>query len=94
MWLPVCCACRKNCLIEICKLLITAKKELEVTKMYISKICNENIGPLEKIKILPELTEKGNPKPILFVGENGSGKSTLISNIVAHHQNVWNKKLV
>jgi len=50
--------------------------------MYISDICSENIGPLEKVVINPGLTKEGFPKPIVIVGENGSGKSTLISNIV------------
>ena len=50
--------------------------------MYISEICNENTGPLEKVVIRPELTKEGLPKPIVLVGENGSGKSTLISNVV------------
>lgn len=50
--------------------------------MYISEICSENIGPLKRVVIRPELTKEGFPKPIVIVGENGSGKSTLISNVV------------
>ncbi len=50
--------------------------------MYISEICSENIGPLERVIIRPGLTYEGFPKPIVIVGENGSGKSTLISNVV------------
>ena len=41
--------------------------------MYISEICSENIGPLEKVVIHPGLTKEGFPKPIVIVGENGSG---------------------
>ena len=50
--------------------------------MYISEICSENIGPLEKVVIRPKLTKEGFPKPTVIVGENGSGKSTIISNVV------------
>lgn len=50
--------------------------------MYITKICNENTGSIERVLIRPELTETGMPKPVLIVGENGTGKSTVISNIV------------
>lgn len=55
----------------------------EVTNdMYIDKIYDENIGPIERINIDFPLNTDGLPKPIIFVGENGSGKSTLLSNIV------------
>ena len=50
--------------------------------MHISEICSENIGPLERVVIRPEMTKEGSPKPVVIVGENGSGKSTLISNVV------------
>lgn len=50
--------------------------------MYIDKLFDENIGPIEKINIYFPFNEAGFPKPIIFVGENGSGKSTLLSNIV------------
>ena len=50
--------------------------------MYIDKIFDENIGPIEKLNIEFPFGENGFPKPIVFVGENGSGKSTLLSNIV------------
>ena len=50
--------------------------------MYIDKLFDENIGPIEKISIDFPFKEDGLPKPIIFVGENGSGKSTLLSNIV------------
>lgn len=50
--------------------------------MYIDKLYDENIGPIEKVSIEFPFNENGNPKPIIFVGENGSGKSTLLSNIV------------
>ena len=50
--------------------------------MYIEKLIDENVGPIEKITIDFPFTKEGLPKPIVFVGENGSGKSTLLSNIV------------
>ena len=50
--------------------------------MYIDKLFDENVGPIEKISIDFPFKEDGLPKPIIFVGENGSGKSTLLSNIV------------
>ena len=50
--------------------------------MYINKLIYENVGPIERVKIIPSFTADGNPKPILLVGENGSGKSTILSNIV------------
>lgn len=50
--------------------------------MYIDKLFDENIGPIDKIDINFPFHLNGNPKPIVFVGENGSGKSTLLSNIV------------
>lgn len=50
--------------------------------MYIASIFDENIGPIEKIRIDFPFADNGNPKPIVFVGENGSGKSTLLSTIV------------
>lgn len=59
--------------------------------MYIKKIYDENIGPIEKIAIDFPFEANGNPKPILFVGENGSGKSTLLSNIVDSFYTLANK---
>lgn len=59
--------------------------------MYINKIFDENIGPIEKIAIDFPFDTNGNPKPILFVGENGSGKSTLLSNIVDSFYALANK---
>lgn len=50
--------------------------------MYIDKLFDENIGPIEKVSIEFPFKEDGTPKPVVFVGENGSGKSTLLSNIV------------
>lgn len=50
--------------------------------MYVEKLYDENIGPLEKVSINFPFNGDGFPKPIIFVGENGSGKSTLLSNIV------------
>ena len=50
--------------------------------MYLEKLIDENIGPIEKVNIDFPFSGDGLPKPIIFVGENGSGKSTLISNIV------------
>lgn len=50
--------------------------------MYLKKIYDENLGPIEKLNLELPFHENGNPKPIIFVGENGSGKSTLLSNIV------------
>lgn len=50
--------------------------------MYVDKLFDENIGPIEKVNINFPFKEDGTPKPVVFVGENGSGKSTLLSNIV------------
>ena len=50
--------------------------------MYIDSLCDENIGPIDKVNINFPFHSNGNPKPVIFVGENGSGKSTLLSNIV------------
>lgn len=50
--------------------------------MYLKRIYDENVGPIEKLDIELSFTEEGNPKPTVFVGENGSGKSILLSNIV------------
>ena len=49
--------------------------------MYIKKIMEENIGPIEKIQIDLPFNERC-PKPVVIVGENGTGKSTIVSNIV------------
>ncbi|MDC7248479.1 MAG: AAA family ATPase [Sphaerochaetaceae bacterium] len=50
--------------------------------MYLEKIVDKNIGPIDSLEIDCEFNEKGNPKPIILVGENGTGKSTFLSNIV------------
>ncbi len=50
--------------------------------MYVDKLFDENIGPIEKVNINFPFKEDGTPKPVIIVGENGSGKSTLLSNIV------------
>lgn len=50
-------------------------------KMYIKKIVEENVGPIEKAQLEFSFS-KENPKPVIIVGENGTGKTTLISNIV------------
>ena len=50
--------------------------------MYIDKLFDENIGPIEKINIEFPFNMDNSPKPIVIVGENGSGKSTVLSNIV------------
>lgn len=50
--------------------------------MYVDKLFDENIGPIENASINFPFKEDGTPKPIIIVGENGSGKSTLLSNIV------------
>lgn len=60
--------------------------------MYIDKLFDENIGPIEKINIDFPFKEDGLPKPIIFVGENGSGKSTLLSNIVDSLYSIANKQ--
>lgn len=49
--------------------------------MYIKKIVEENVGPIEKAQLEFSFS-KENPKPVIIVGENGTGKTTLISNIV------------
>lgn len=51
-------------------------------KMQIKRIINKYIGPIKEVDVELDKNDKGNPKPILIVGENGSGKTTLISNIV------------
>lgn len=50
--------------------------------MYIKKLIDENIGPIEQAQIVFPFNQDGTPKPVIIVGENGSGKSTLLSNIV------------
>lgn len=60
--------------------------------MYIDKIFDENIGPIEKANIEFPFNENGLPKPIVFVGENGSGKSTLLSNVVDSLYSIADKK--
>ncbi len=50
--------------------------------MYLEKIIDKNIGPIDSLEIDCEFNDKGDPKPIILVGENGTGKSTFLSNIV------------
>ena len=50
--------------------------------MYIRRIKDENIGPINDLEIQFPFNDDGTPKPIIFVGENGSGKSMILSNIV------------
>lgn len=50
--------------------------------MYIKKLYDENIGPIQKAAVNMPFDKNELPKPVVFVGENGSGKSTLLSNIV------------
>lgn len=50
--------------------------------MYLEKIIDNNIGPIDSLELDCEFNENGDPKPIILVGENGTGKSTLLSNIV------------
>lgn len=59
--------------------------------MYIKRIRDENVGPIEKIDIAFPFTDEGKPKPVILVGENGSGKSTFISNIVDAFYLIANK---
>lgn len=50
--------------------------------MYLKKVNNKNVGPIESISIEFPFYENGNPKPVILVGENGSGKSTFLSNVI------------
>ena len=50
--------------------------------MYLKRIHNVNVGPIEDAEIIFPFDEKNNPKPVIIVGENGTGKSVLLSNIV------------
>jgi hypothetical protein len=50
--------------------------------MYLKNIGIENIGPIESLSVELPFTKKGDPKPIVFVGENGSGKTILQSQIM------------
>lgn len=50
--------------------------------MYIKKLYDENVGPIESLHINLPFDANGAPKLLVFVGENGSGKSTIISNVV------------
>ena len=50
--------------------------------MYLKRIHNVNVGPIEDVEINFPFDEKNNPKPVVIVGENGTGKSVLLSNIV------------
>ena len=50
--------------------------------LYLKRIHNVNVGPIEDAEIIFPFDEKNNPKPVVIVGENGMGKSVLLSNIV------------
>jgi len=50
--------------------------------LYLKRIHNVNVGPIEDAEINFHFDEKNNPKPVIIVGENGTGKSVLLSNIV------------
>lgn len=49
--------------------------------MYLREIEIESTGPIDYIKLMPDLNN-GAPKPQIIVGENGSGKSILLAHIV------------
>ena len=50
--------------------------------MYLEEINDENLGPIDQLKIKMNFDEKNNPKPLILVGKNGAGKSIVLSNIV------------
>lgn len=50
--------------------------------MYLKRIHNVNVGPIEDAEIIFPFDEKNSPKPVVIIGENGTGKSELLSNIV------------
>lgn len=50
--------------------------------IYLNKLIDKNIGPLDNVCINFPFFDNGNPKPVVLVGENGTGKSTILSNIV------------
>jgi len=50
--------------------------------LYLKRIHNVNVGPIEDAEINFPFDEENNPKPVIIVGENGTGKSVLLSNIV------------
>ncbi|MFA5792137.1 MAG: AAA family ATPase [Candidatus Paceibacterota bacterium] len=50
--------------------------------MYLKKIAISSIGPINELLVEMPFNSKGDPKPIIFVGENGSGKTILQSQIV------------
>lgn len=54
----------------------------EDTTVYIKKIIYKNVGPISNIQIDFRFTDKGNPVPVVIVGENGTGKSVFLSNII------------
>ena len=45
--------------------------------MYLKRIHNVNVGPIEDAEIIFPFDEKNNPKPVIIVGENDTGKSVL-----------------
>ena len=49
--------------------------------MYIDSINIYNIGPIDKCIIKPKFDERGNPYPIVIIGDNGKGKTILSSYI-------------
>ena len=50
--------------------------------MYIDLINIVNIGPIDKCNINAKFDEKGNPYPIILIGDNGKGK-TIVSSYIA-----------
>lgn len=46
--------------------------------MYIRRIIDKNIGPIEKIDLSFAFGDEGNPKPLVLVGQNGSGARVII----------------
>lgn len=49
--------------------------------MYLDSINIYNIGPIDRCIIKSKFTEKGNPYPIVVIGDNGKGKTILSSYI-------------
>ena len=50
--------------------------------MYLENLELINVGPIEHLNLHCQISDEGNPKPIILVGTNGSGKSFVISHIV------------
>ena len=47
--------------------------------MYLTDLFIQNSGPITKLRLQPQFTQDGLPKPIVLVGMNGSGKTGLLS---------------